>query len=102
VAPAGTSCGDDGPRAYQRAGADPHPAEDHRPRADARPLLNDGPDQGPVLSLEISAVRRRARPLVVDEYHAVPYEHGVTDRYAVADEGVWLWILQRAPTFAPR
>jgi hypothetical protein len=46
-------------------------------------------------------VRRRARPLVVDEYHAVPYEHGVTDRYAVADE-VWLWILQRAPTVAPR
>jgi hypothetical protein len=47
---------DDGPRAYQRAGADPHTAEDHRPRADARLLLNDGPEQGPVLlSLEPSA-----------------------------------------------
>jgi hypothetical protein len=85
---------DDGRRADRRRRRSAH-RRGSPPQSRHSPILNDCPVHGPVL-LEAPAVRSCARPLVVDEYHAGPYEHRFTDRHAVADEGIALDLAARA------
>ena len=92
-----------------RAGADEAPApivtppRMTAPEPMRRAALDDRREQRPVVrGLQLAVVVRRARALVVDEHHAVPDEHLVLDRRRPSQTNVWLWILQRAPTDAPR
>ena len=89
--------GDDRACPDDRALADPQAAEDDRARADRGAPLDDRRQELPVVvGLQGALVRRRARPLVVDEDDPVPDEDLVADLDTRADERVALDLAARA------
>ena len=88
---------DDGAGADQRAGADPHPAEDDRARAERRAPLDDRRSQLPVLVGLQAAVRGVARGRL-SLMNITPWPTNTSSSIvdAVADEGVTLDLAARA------
>src|SRR5262245_26362808 len=80
--------GHNGTSPHQRAGANCHTGQDHRPAADGCALAHTGLDDLPVrLGLGL-AVARSPRVEVVDEHHSVTDKDFVFNRYAFTDERV--------------
>ena len=89
--------GHNGAGTHPRLGADRHTAEDDRPGADRRAVLDRDLQQLPVFgTLERAVSVRGPGVLVVDEHDPVADEHAVADPDARADEGMTLDLAARS------